>query len=181
MIIIILIIFGFYNFENSFNEIEEVRSDYLALTNAEASSKSFGLSLLSSKSIYLYPFKLLYLLFSPIPPAIFFKFNLYSIIFSIGSFIKYFYTLLFLFYVTKYFKKIVLSPYNLMNVLFILFILISVLSSSTDSRHINFLFPLIFYYGIKFSELNPLIVKRIKYFSIFLIPLLITVYTALKI
>lgn len=179
-LIISLIIFSFYTFDSVFVNQLEVNQKYAELTLAESSSNSIGAALMKIDSIFLIPIKLLYILFSPVPPSIFFKINLYSMVFSIGSLVKYYYTILFLLTMTNYYLKKAYDRISSRDFFYILIILLLIGFTSTDPRHYNFLFPLIFYYGIKYSTDNPKIFKNVSISFLLLFPIVITIYWLLK-
>ena len=164
----------------NFRDPIEVGKGYIELTEREISSNSIGQRLLSSNNILLLPLKMLYILFSPIPPRIVNKVSIHSVVFTIGSLVKYFYLILFLISAFKNFVSKNKDIYMIRDTLFIFFIVLGVLFTSRDQRHLNFLFPLVFYYGIEYSFKNKAVFSKYIFYSIIALPAIFIGYLFFK-
>jgi hypothetical protein len=175
-ILVVAIIAGNVNFRNPI----EVSQGYIELTEREISSNSLGHIVLSSDNILLFPLKMVYILFSPIPPQIVYKVSIQSVFFTIGSFVKYFYLIAFLISAFKNFIVKNKDIYLIRDSLFVFFLVAGVLFTSRDQRHLNFLFPLVFYYGIEYSFKNKTFSRKTIFYSIVALPAIVTGYLFLK-
>ena len=180
LIIILLISFSlllsYLDFRNPFS----VNESYINLSNNEGAKKSIGNILLNSTNVLAYPVKFFYMLFSPIPPSIVFKFSAKNVIFTIGDFIKYYYTFLFLISSFNLLFSKIKEKYIYMNLIYVTLITTVVLLTTREPRHLSFLFPLIFIEGLTYNKENKLIGKKIFLLTLIAFPVIFAGYITIK-
>tara|TARA_B110000211_G_C13894752_1_gene471176 strand:- start:12 stop:530 length:519 start_codon:yes stop_codon:yes gene_type:complete len=167
---------SYLDFRNPFS----VNESYINLSNNEGAKKSIGNILLNSTNVLAYPVKFFYMLFSPIPPSIVFKFSAKNVIFTIGDFIKYYYTFLFLISSFNLLFSKIKEKYIYMNLIYVTLITTVVLLTTREPRHLSFLFPLIFIEGLTYNKENKLIGKKIFLLTLIAFPVIFAGYITIK-
>ena len=178
-LIVIILIISYFNDVN-FRSLDQLNHSYSALTDREASSNSIGNRLLNNESVLFFPLKFLYILFSPIPPPIITKFSLKTFVFSIGLLIQYYFLIIFLISGVKNFFSVKKNIEISKDLIFTSIIVVAILFSSRDPRHLNFLFPLVFMRGITYLESNKFVRNKVFGYIILIIPLMIVGYYVIK-
>jgi|SaaInlStandDraft_1057018.scaffolds.fasta_scaffold00979_3 hypothetical protein len=182
LLTLVIILLGFYYYYGyNFRDFESTAEGYKALTNKEASDNSLGNRLYNINNLFVFPLKILYLIFSPIPPPILSKLSLRSFFLSLGYLASYYYIIL---YFTSLVKNLVFRIKDeglTKDFIYLLVISTIVILTSRDPRHLSYFYPLIFIRGIVFIEQNKKFSKDLIFLLIGLIlPILIAGYITLK-
>jgi hypothetical protein len=181
IIFLTVIVFSIQIFNSSLKNILEsintIQESYMSLTNSDNSVSSIGRVLYNSESFILFPIKLLYYVLSPIPPPFFSNPSIITFILSIGAIYWY----LIVFSITnkcfRSFRK--LSVFEKSIILIFLLSAIIGVSTSKDSRHLIYIYPLIVSAGQE--EINNYYLKSITISAIFLCSIAAFSYFILKI